>query len=109
MAYFRIPSFIVTLAGMLVFKGLTLWLLAGQSVGPFPPEFQQLGSGFIPDFFGGDGSTCSRSSLGCGVAALILWLRSAPARQAQKYGLVEEPFAVLRCQERASSPSPSSI
>src|SRR5476649_1152070 len=33
-AFFRIPSFIVTLAGMLVFKGLTLALLAGQSVGP---------------------------------------------------------------------------
>ena len=41
--------FIVTLAGMLVFKGLSLALLAGQSVGPFPPEFQMLSSGFIPD------------------------------------------------------------
>ena len=35
-AYFHIPSFIVTLAGMLVFKGLALALLNGQSVGPFP-------------------------------------------------------------------------
>src|ERR671920_640684 len=35
-AFFRIPSFIVTLAGMLVFKGLSLALLQGQSVGPFP-------------------------------------------------------------------------
>ena len=35
-AYWRIPSFIVTLAGMLVFRGATLWLLQGQSVGPFP-------------------------------------------------------------------------
>ena len=41
-AYFGIPSFIVTLAGMLVFKGLTLALLQGQSVGPFPPAFQKL-------------------------------------------------------------------
>ncbi|MCL4159882.1 UNVERIFIED_CONTAM: hypothetical protein GTU68_047536 [Idotea baltica] len=37
-AYWRIPSFIVTLAGMLVFRGLSLWLLEGQSVGPFPKE-----------------------------------------------------------------------
>ena len=51
-AFFKIPSFIVTLAGMLVFKGLTLALLQGQSVGPFPTEFQMLSSGFIPDFFG---------------------------------------------------------
>ena len=32
-AYWKIPAFIVTLAGMLVFRGLTLALLEGQSVG----------------------------------------------------------------------------
>jgi len=49
-AYAHVPSFIVTLAGMLVFKGLALALLQGQSVGPFPDGFQRLSSGFIPDF-----------------------------------------------------------
>src|SRR3979490_1524936 len=34
-AFFKIPSFIVTLAGMLVFRGLCLVVLEGQSVGPF--------------------------------------------------------------------------
>jgi putative multiple sugar transport system permease protein len=48
-AYWRIPSFIVTLAGMLVFRGLTLWLLAGQNIGPFPNSFQALSSGYVPD------------------------------------------------------------
>jgi putative multiple sugar transport system permease protein len=43
-AFFRIPSFIVTLAGMLVFKGLALALLQGQSVGPFPEAFQRIAS-----------------------------------------------------------------
>lgn len=51
-AYAKIPSFIVTLAGMLVFKGLLLWLLGGRSVGPFPTEFQALSAGFIPDVIG---------------------------------------------------------
>ena len=51
-AYHQIPSFIVTLAGMLIFKGLSLAILAGKSVGPFPAEFQLLSAGFIPDFFG---------------------------------------------------------
>jgi len=51
-AYHRIPSFIVTLAGMLIFKGLSLAILAGKSVGPFPPEFQMLSAGFIPDLVG---------------------------------------------------------
>jgi putative multiple sugar transport system permease protein len=49
-AYLKIPSFIVTLAGMLVFRGLTLALLAGESIGPFPKQFQLLSSGFIPDY-----------------------------------------------------------
>jgi putative multiple sugar transport system permease protein len=51
-AYMKIPSFIVTLSGMLVFKGLLLWLLGGRSVGPFPTEFQMLSAGFIPDVIG---------------------------------------------------------
>ncbi len=51
-AYMKIPSFIVTLAGMLVFKGLLLWLLGGRSVGPFPKGFQMLSAGFIPDIIG---------------------------------------------------------
>src|SRR6185503_10664495 len=50
-AYHKIPAFIVTLAGMLIFKGLALTVLGGASVGPFPREFQLLSSGFIPDVF----------------------------------------------------------
>nr|WP_283806347.1 hypothetical protein [Bradyrhizobium sp. CCBAU 15544] len=46
-AFFGIPSFIVTLAGMLVFKGLALAVLQGQSLGPFPATFQKLSSGFL--------------------------------------------------------------
>src|SRR3954465_15209732 len=65
-AFFRIPSFIVTLAGMLVFKGLALALLQGQSVGPFPPSFQLLSSGFIPDGLGGE--TLRTTSLLVGIA-----------------------------------------
>ena len=69
-AYARIPSFIVTLGGMLVFKGLSLALLAGESVGPFPDAFQRLSSGFIPDVFGG--GSLHLLSLGAGVALAVL-------------------------------------
>ncbi len=51
-AYWRIPSFIVTLAGMLVFRGLTLWMLGGQNIGPFEREFQALSTGYVPDVVG---------------------------------------------------------
>ena len=52
-AFLRIPAFIVTLAGMLIFRGLALVILQGQSKGPFPSVFQSLSSGFIHDPFGG--------------------------------------------------------
>src|ERR1700753_1843733 len=71
-AYFKIPSFIVTLAGMLVFKGLALAVLQGQSVGPFSPTFQKLSSGFIPELFS-DGGTLYPPSLLIG-AVLALGL-----------------------------------
>jgi len=49
-AYHKIPSFIVTLAGMLVFRGLTLFVLGGKNIGPFPKDFQLISTGFVPDF-----------------------------------------------------------
>lgn len=51
-AYLGIPSFIVTLAGMLVFRGLTLALLQGASIGPFPEVFQLFAKGFLANFAG---------------------------------------------------------
>ncbi|WP_424767086.1 multiple monosaccharide ABC transporter permease [Paenibacillus sp. sgz302251] len=54
-AYVRIPSFIVTLAGMLLFRGLTMLVLDGKSVAPFPDEFRSISTGFIPDISGGGG------------------------------------------------------
>ena len=49
-AYSKIPAFIVTLAGMLIFRGLTGNMLQGQFVGPFAKGFQSISAGFIPDF-----------------------------------------------------------
>ncbi|MEO5965411.1 MAG: sugar ABC transporter permease, partial [Candidatus Limnocylindrales bacterium] len=51
-AYLRVPSFIVTLAGMLLFRGATLFMLGGQPVGPFPEGFRAISSGFIPEMIG---------------------------------------------------------
>lgn len=51
-AYQKIPAFIVTLAGMLVFRGLTYLVLQNRPLGPFPKDFQVLSTGFMPDLFG---------------------------------------------------------
>ncbi|MEU3750830.1 MULTISPECIES: multiple monosaccharide ABC transporter permease [Streptomyces] len=48
-AYAGMPSFIVTLAGMLVFRGLTEVFLEGRTLGPFPDSLQKLANGFLPE------------------------------------------------------------
>ncbi|HBG00725.1 MAG TPA: ABC transporter permease, partial [Firmicutes bacterium] len=47
----RIPAFIVTLSGMLVFRGLTLIVLNGLTIAPFPPAYLGYSTGFVPDAF----------------------------------------------------------
>ncbi|MFD6496294.1 multiple monosaccharide ABC transporter permease [Streptomyces sp. NPDC060188] len=48
-AYLGIPSFIVTLAGMLTFRGLTEIFLQGQTIGPFPEGLQKVANSFLPE------------------------------------------------------------
>src|SRR3984893_16614196 len=92
-AYFGIPSFIVTLAGMLVFKGLALAFLQGQSVGPFPATFQKLSSGFIPALLPSAGTLYPTSLLIGAVLALGLVYASAKGRaREQSHGIEVEPY-----------------
>jgi putative multiple sugar transport system permease protein len=50
-----IPAFIVTLAGMLIFRGLTMQTLDNVSLSPFPREYQQIAGGFLNGLLGGPG------------------------------------------------------
>ncbi|MEE4010514.1 multiple monosaccharide ABC transporter permease [Roseibium sp. FZY0029] len=109
-AYWKIPSFIVTLAGMLVFRGLSLWLLEGQSVGPFPKEFQIIATGFVPDLFpAGIGAALAdlfgarkvnvlALATGIAAAALVVWIGLRQRAQNKAYGIEDEPtsFFVVR-------------
>ncbi len=54
-AYVGIPAFITTLAGMLIFRGLTMVVLKGTSLAPLPENFTFLAAGFIPDIADIDG------------------------------------------------------
>lgn len=104
-AYWSIPPFIVTLAGMLVFRGLSLWLLEGQSVGPFPKEFQALSTGFIPDFFpesvgvslaetfGVRRFNTGALALGGMAVSVIVWLGLRGRMRDRAYGIDGEPMS----------------
>ena len=102
-AYWKIPSFIVTLAGMLVFRGLSLWLLEGQSVGPFPGSFQLLSTGFVPDFlpreataaigeiFGARAFNVLAMGVGLLAAGFVIWLGLRERAHNKAYGITGEP------------------
>ncbi|MBK8456076.1 MAG: sugar ABC transporter permease [Phyllobacteriaceae bacterium] len=98
-AYHKIPAFIVTLAGMLVFKGLALTVLGGASVGPFPKSFQLLSSGYVPDVFSvqlfGGPFNLLAILIGVAVTALIVYFNLRERRNQQAHGLAEEPDAIF--------------
>jgi putative multiple sugar transport system permease protein len=92
-AKFKIPSFIVTLAGMLVFKGLTLALLAGQSVGPFPEGFQMLSSGFLPDPIAHADLRMTSLIIGVIAAVALLFTQLRARARQTRHGMEGEPMA----------------
>jgi len=95
-AYFGIPSFIVTLAGMLVFKGFALALLQGQSVGPFPGTFQKLSSGFIPELLPSAGTLYPTSlAIGAALTLALIYAGIKGRAREQSHGIEVEPYAVF--------------
>jgi putative multiple sugar transport system permease protein len=98
-AYYKIPAFIVTLAGMLIFKGLALSVLGGASVGPLPETFQLLSTGFIPDIFGlqlfGAPYNFLALIIGTLITAVIVYLNFKERRSQLAHGLAEEPETIF--------------
>jgi putative multiple sugar transport system permease protein len=54
-AYFGIPAFIVTLAGMLLFRAVTLSILGNRGIGPFPDSVRTMANGFTDSYLGNVG------------------------------------------------------
>jgi putative multiple sugar transport system permease protein len=94
-AYPKIPSFIVTLGGMLVFKGLALALLHGQSIGPFPDSFQHLSSGFLPELTASETLRMTSLVIGLAAAAALGAANLRGRAQRMRYGMESEPYALF--------------
>jgi putative multiple sugar transport system permease protein len=103
-AFSRIPAFIVTLGGMLIFRGLTGNMLLGQFVGPFPKAFQNISSGFIPDFGDFDvfkpligDSRFHWGTMIVGVLGVVVMVASGLARwsRSRAEAMETEPFALF--------------
>lgn len=63
-AYRKVPSFIVTLAGMLAFRGILVGITNGTTVAPTTPAMSQIGQSYLSDGVG----------FGFGIAGLALFM-----------------------------------
>ncbi|QTX03762.1 multiple monosaccharide ABC transporter permease [Agromyces archimandritae] len=90
-AYVGIPAFIVTLAGMLIFRGLALVVLGNANIGSFPTEYRALGNGFLSNVFGE--FELDPLTLGVGAIAIVALVvqQTRTRRGRQKYSQDVEP------------------
>lgn len=94
-AYLGIPSFVVTLGGLLMFRGLTQIILGGRTIAPFPESFQFISSGYIPDIFNGADIHIFTFVLGILVSVLGVFLLIRTRKKKQKNMYEVEPFRIF--------------
>lgn len=94
-ANFGIPAFVVTLAGMLVFKGALIRITNSQTIFTENETFNAIGNGYIPDFMKIEGIHSLTILIGL-VALVCFGIIETRNRQKQKtYGLHVTKFPVF--------------
>jgi putative multiple sugar transport system permease protein len=97
-AYFGIPAFIVTLAGMLLFRAATMMILSNQGIGPFPDTVRSMANGFTPGWFGNvalgslGGADLVTLLIGLALVAAIVWTQWRARVGRQGFGQAVEPI-----------------
>jgi putative multiple sugar transport system permease protein len=90
-AYKNIPFFVVTLSGMMIYRGFTMLILDGRMLSPFPESFQMMSAGFVPDIGGGDFNLTA--VLACALIALIIIILEFKNRRiSNKYHVEKLPM-----------------
>lgn len=90
-----IPPFVVTLASMLMARGLTYTLLKAQTKGPLPTNYTYIGAGFLPTIkipFGGVEIDLVCIIVAAAASALIILSELKSYRTKQKYGFATNPM-----------------
>lgn len=83
-AYGKVPSFIVTLGGMLIFSGVLIGLTNSTSISPLSQNFLNIGEAYIPNSIG--------IILGIITIALYLYLVMRQRKARQKFGFTLRPI-----------------
>ncbi|WP_328771908.1 multiple monosaccharide ABC transporter permease [Streptomyces sp. NBC_00286] len=94
-AYLGIPSFIVTLAGMLLFRGLTEIFLEGQTLGPFPQGLQKVANGFLPEVGPNTNYHNLTLLLGFALIAFVIYQEVRDRKRSQEFSLEVPPFKLF--------------
>jgi len=92
-AYVGIPAFIVTLAGMMLFRGANQWVGKSLTV-PVPQEFRFIGAGYLPEIGPNTGYNNLTLLLGIALISAVVWLELRQRRQHQKLGSEVPPLWV---------------
>jgi D-xylose transport system permease protein len=90
-AYGGVPSFIVTLGGLLVWRGLIFRYAQGQTIAPMESTFQMLGGGTVGTRVGALGEWPSWT-LGIVLCVAIVFLQITARRRRRKYGFPVRPL-----------------
>lgn len=94
-AYVRIPAFIVTLAGMLVFRGLTMVLLQGKTISPYKGSFQAMSNGFfLSDTFIVNGLNMIAIITGIVLSIVYIFMEYKGLQNKKKYNFETLPLAI---------------
>lgn len=91
-AYVGIPAFIVTLSSMLLFRGLTLVVLNGATVGGLPDGFKSIGNGFLPEIGPDTGLHNLTLVIGVAVVALLVVLEFRKRAATKRYNFDALPY-----------------
>lgn len=94
-AYAGVPAFIVTLAGMLIFRGLTLTILQGTSLAPMPESYRFIASGFLPEIMYVGGLNLLAVLTGVLASVVYVLAQLHNRRNKRKYGFDVSPFGVF--------------
>lgn len=86
-AWLAIPSFIVTLGGLLVWRGSAWWVTQGQTIAPMDSRFRPLGGGIE----GAIGNSASWI-IGLCICAAILVAMAVARRRRIRYGFALRPL-----------------
>lgn len=97
-AYIKVPAFIVTLSGMLVFRGLTQVFLSGRTIAAYPKDFRIISSGFIPDFFMMPGIHLTTILFGLVTGLIIILLQIRQRRKKIKMAISVSTASIFIAQ-----------